>query len=332
MFVYYAKFNINSNVEELKKDKSKLENILGELAHELDTKPQEYVFENEISYYVNQDEFDENGNEIKKKILEIDTYRFINTKRLKEDHGDIIIGDLMREKPDTIKIYNNKTQKIETSGISRRVFSTTFIFDLRSEIIAFTERQGMGKNQFIKAFEELTKTILEDKAIKIILKQNSENFEERVRELTRVNQINVEIISPNFVDKELDEIEKEAKEIGEKMDEQNITKMEYYIETSEENNKGIDLEGEYAKEVLHKFSVMGFLGYSKAVITGFIGKHAKTVKSEKDTPLVTSISYEDRENTEYFKDHVLNAITGEAIKQTVKNQKNSTKVQKKSDS
>lgn len=318
--VYYAKFNINSNLEELKKDKGNLEELLSTFANEIDTKHNVYKFIQENEYTISQDEVDEDGNEVKKKVTEIETYRFIKIKRLKEKHGNIIMGELMREKPDSIKIYNNDTHDIESTGINARAYSTSFLFDLKSETIAFTERLGIGRNQFIKAFEELSKAILKDQAVKVILKQNARNFVEQVKELSRVNQIDIEIISPNFVDKELSEIEEEAKKIGEEMDEQNITKMQYYLETSAENDKGIDIEGKYAQETLHKYSIMSVLGYAKAVITGFVGKSPKTIKSEKDAPLVTTISYEDRENEINFKEHVLNAIEREAIKRTIKKQ------------
>lgn len=329
MIVYYAKFNINSNVEEIKKDNKKLESILEDLGHQIDVNSKKYEYIHVNEYYIKLEEVDEEGNEIKRKISEKEVYRFINTKKLEEKHGDVIVGELMREKPDSIDIYDKKTHKIKSSGINERVFSTLFIFDLRSETIAFTERKGIGRKQFINAFEELSKDILKGKAIKVYLKQDPRSFVDKVQELTRVNEIDVEVISPNFVDEELDELEKEAKRIGEEMDEQNITKMQHNLETSVENDEGIDLKGKFAKDVLEKYSVMSILGYAKSKISGFIGKEAKIIKSEEDAPFMTNINYNERDNQTSFKEHVLRGIKQEAGRRAVMNEINKEQKQNK---
>lgn len=321
MYVYYAKFNINSDLKKIKKDSKKLEDILKDLANKINIHSRDYKYIYKYEYSIEQDEVDEYGNVIKKKIVEEEVYRFINTDLIEESHGEVIIGELIREKPDAINVYNDETHEIEETGISKRVFGTYFVFDLQSEVIAFTERRGLGRKQFINAFEKLSFEMLGDKAVKIYLKQDPGSFEKKVKSLTRVNEINVEIISPNFVDKELDEMEAEAKRLGEEMDEQNVTKMQYNIEASNENKKGVDLNGNLAKEILGKFSIMSMLGYAKSKVTGMIGSSNKIINSEKDAPYVTMINHKDREDNTEFKQHVLRGITQEAARKTIESER-----------
>lgn len=316
--VYYAKFNINSDLKKVKEENLIIDLLL-ELAYEMEARSNIYKYIYEYDYTIQEDR---DGEEVETVITVQETYRFLDIKISGTGPLSVITGSLMREKPDKINIYNSEEHKITASGINKRAFSTQFIFDLSSETIVFTERNGLGRKQFIRAFEALAEEILTDYNIKIYLKEDPRGFAKKVKELTRVDEINIEIISPNFVDDDLDSLEKEAKKIGKKMDDQNITKMTYYLETSPKNKEGIDLKGSYAKEAFRNYSIMSTLGYSKGVVKGKIGNQTKNIRSQENAPFTTEIDQKERDNLTIFEQHAKSTISREATQRAVEAEKN----------
>lgn len=198
--MYFSKFNVNSNIDEVYKKEITISEILKDVFHTMDEK-QELI---EKDYYTIQDEKGD-----RHRIEEKTKYKFFN---LHKDQDKMIIGGRL------LKLKDDKVEKltgteIEELIIKDRVISITFLFDLKTELIAFTVRKGFGYNQFNEHFQNLINSYFEERHFEIFLENNIDFMKEEVKKFQWIGKVEATIIPPNSNDdaiKELLDIEVKA--------------------------------------------------------------------------------------------------------------------------
>jgi len=319
--VYYAKFNINSDLKDLK-EKGKLEEVLRQFLKNLQKKYKDFNYEKEIQY---KEEDPKSGEKVIRTYTDI--YHVSQLEEVIKNEQVFLRGNIVREHPKKIEKFDKEKDALIDTGIEKVAFEAPFVFHLPTETIAFTERQSFGKNQIIEALENIFEQVLDEYSIAIYLREDTRLFVDRLKELEKIEYFEVELVSPNFCEEEMDALKEEAREIGKKMDEEGITKKVTSLESKNKESNGIKKDGKIFKGNLREYEVMSSLGYAKSQVKGEVNNQEVSWTSEEMAPITTEISPEERDSWADFIKHVFSKVRNLAVQNTLEQNKDSSQIE-----
>ena len=135
----------------------------------------------------------ENAQEIK---LKHSTISFTDINRLNIDGNITIIGHVTNSKKERLR-YKDGTKTFVASTEHEVANSAMFIYDLKSEILAFTTASKISVNSFIDYFTNLLSN--DDKVGKVIIKLIPENYDiiKEIKSVEKITYIKFSLIHPN---------------------------------------------------------------------------------------------------------------------------------------
>lgn len=317
--VYYAKFNVNSDLIDLK-EKGKLQEVLNKFVKDLKQNYKNFNYKKEIQY---KEEDPKSGEEVIKTYTDI--YHVSQLEEVIENEQVFLLGYVVRENPRKIEVFDKGKDEVKNANINQIAHKTAFVFHLPTETIAFTERQSLGRNQIMEALEQIFEQALEEYSVAIYLKEDTRLFIDRLKELKKIEYFEVELVSPNFCEDEMDALREEAREIGNKMDKEGITKKVTSLESKNKEGSGIKTDGEIFKDNLREYEVMSSLGYAKSQVKGKVNSQEVSWTSEEMAPITTEISAEERDNWTDFIKHVFSKVRSLAVQKTLEQNEDSSK-------
>jgi hypothetical protein len=313
--LYYAKVNINSHIHEIRNKRGSIEGVLKHIYKNLNDKT-EYVKE-EINRFRN----DSDEIEI---IEKAETYNFSKLEFVNEGNSYYISGELVRRYPIKAEEFDEKTRKSRPVVYNNHSVSTFFLFDLKSEIVVFFERNKLGYKQFIEGFKGLLEEHIPDIGFEIFLETDKFTIRERIKMIHKVHKIKSIIIPPNANEEALEELyDKEA----EQMAEGNIHRRTTLFESHKRNEKGLDIHSKVVSSELDISEAYISKGYGKLKVEGE-NKDGMEVhyNSDEDSPFHTTITESQKKDRNAFKEAALKGIIifiGKVTVDQVKKQGNS---------
>ncbi len=168
--MYFAKFNLSSNIHQVYRDKDLKMSIL-----------------RKIIGLVTQDKSI-------KDTYGID-YKFCNLDKSADDM--YIAGRLVKIYKGEVETYNPDKDSTTSTPQDNLANSITFYFDVLHEEIAFCSKRGFSNSDFIDKFRLLIETFVPDLEFEIILEQNFSEFESIVNSIDKVLKAKLTLIPPN---------------------------------------------------------------------------------------------------------------------------------------
>ncbi len=256
--VYFAKFNINSEIYDVYSGKKELKSLL-----------------NKIYVGLNEDiELSESTG----------TFKFTS---LNKENNLVVNGRLVFYGPGTHTSYDPEKGDIEEYLDEHKARYIVFSFDIENEIVGFVPQFGFGHNQFLKRFGALVEGCADIGEVQLYLESDIESFEERIKHLKRVSEINVELIPPN---NDREDFKALFGSEAEELEETGATK--FFFKLTASSKKKIKTTSAYVKRLIKGVG----LGYGKMTVYGENTSHDKvTIKSMDDTPYLRPIA--DSEKT-----------------------------------
>lgn len=178
--VYFAKVNINKDIYKVYDKKISIDTILSNLMDK-DWQSCQY------SYYIK--EKDEVGNNKQETIKFISIDKFYDERYL--------LGRLIKIYKDDIQLYDETKDDIEDLPQKDLARSVAFYFDLKSETVAFVNKQKLSYKQFVELFEKLINLIYGEDMFVVILKKNAVEFRKRINLLESISKVEINLIPPN---------------------------------------------------------------------------------------------------------------------------------------
>ena len=304
--LYFAKFNINSNINEI--DDGKIKEILQKLYVAIDDKV-DYVKEIPTRYT------DEDG-EVQVSFRE-EKYNFSQIE--KDDGTKVITGWLVRRMPMHIEEFDTKERVSTPTVLDNTSASTMFYIDCEKEIITFTTRLRLGYTQIMEAFEQLFGIYIGDVGFKIFLLKNPFSIDETLERMKKVHKITTTLIPPNAANRAA--LQALLEEKSEELRDANVTTETTIWETDKKNENGINKSSSRFKNLINLIKAFAEKGYGKTEIEGenSIG-NIIDFDSDKDAPYVENVSDANKEDRATII-HVSNqGIQKLVIKNTLDNQ------------
>lgn len=307
--LHYAKVNINSNIYEVYNNKEvSIEGIMKELFDSI----------NDTEEYLNIDsrEFIDGEGELRKIELR-EIYNFSELEKELDVNKMYIFGKLVRRYPIYTEEFDEATRTSRRVVLENNSISTLFYFDLRSEIIVFSERQKLGSKQFIEAFENLLDICHEKVGFELFLLKDPYSMKERLERAHKITKIKATVIPPNVNEEALEDLyNKEVQD----MEEANITKKTSLFEVHEKSAKGINVKAKLVQQVMDSNEAYGKYakGYGKLEVEG---EHSDGTPfkfdSDEDSPYQTQLPEREKGNFEKFKEYCQKGITIFLAKKTI---------------
>ncbi|MGH4051264.1 MAG: hypothetical protein ACREVX_07910 [Clostridium sp.] len=290
--MYFAKFNVNSKVPDVRRGKTTFDKILDELFKKID----DNTTYNYRAY--NNVKQDDNTYE---KVMYIDD-RYIFSELEKNYEEKYIMGKLIRRYNIHGEAYDEESKKsIKTTHENSS--SILFFFDIRKEIIAFCTRGNFGYNQFNRAIKGLAEEYLPEMEFEVYLQKNIYSIEDELKKFKRINKISANIIPPNSNGNDLEALERRDVE---KLGQAGVTKKQVSYYASSKNDYGIDTEADFIQSTFLQCSI----GYGDFVTEGINHKNEKYVfKSNEGALLERVIKDEEKDDTKIFKERAVIFIT-----------------------
>ena len=282
--MYLAKVNLTSAIFDVYESKLNIMDV---------TKSIYDQFDNKTTYKVtaNQKYIDEYGN--RKRFNQVSTYQLVE---IKKEQNMIITGKVVRT-------FLRPTEKIDEKGHLLSTYNEEkvgiyFYYDVKNEMIAFSERQSFGYNQFINAFTYMINQNREKNRFEIFLQKDNDLLQEKIRGFQAVHTVKATLIPPNSIDDDLRELQEVfGLRYMEECHDANANKLK--IEMSVDDPKSsLKMESKYMKDIYTAVS----RGYGDLTTIG-VGKDGKKriIKSNTDAAL-TKIVDEKLLEPEYNKE------------------------------
>jgi len=284
--LYYSKINVNSNIFSVYEGEISIQDIMNSVYKSLDDK-KEYK-KTEIS------EFYDKENRQMRSVELTEIYNFSELNKSKVNDKKFITGKLVRRYPVFSEKFDEKSRVSKPVVLDDNSISTSFYFDLESEIICFFVRNKFGYKQFNHAFQNLLDTHIVDVGFEVILLTDPYKAQERLKMLHKVRKIKSTIIPPNANEEALQELYDRNTE---QLKQGNITRQTSIFESNKKSEKGLNVHSPVVKETLEVSEVYMQKGYGKLEVEGE-SKDGTTFRydSEKDSPYNTSIAEDDKDD------------------------------------
>ena len=290
--MYFAKFNVNSKVPDVRRGKTTFDEILDELFEKID--------DNTTYNYRVYNKIKQEDNTYK-DVLFIDD-RYIFSELEKSNNEKYIMGKLIRRYNIPGEVYDEESKK-SIKTIHENSSSILFFFDIRKEMIAFCTRNNFGYNQFNRAIKGLAEEYLPNMEFEVYLQKNIFSIEEEMKKFKRINRISANIIPPNANGDDLQALER--REI-ENLGQAGVTKKHVVYSASLKNDYGIDTEADFIQSTFLQCSI----GYGDFVTVGINHKDEEYVfKSNDEALLERSIKDEEKDDKKIFKERAVIFIT-----------------------
>lgn len=236
--MYLAKVNLTDRIFDVYEKKLNLTDVKRTMYAEINE-------DKKYSTTYNSKYKDAMGNLI--KVVQHSKYRF---KELSKIENNIITGKMVRT-------FNKPTEKIGGDGKVYQAFneenvSIYFYFDCNNELIAFSERQSFGYNQFMTAFNFILNQNSEGYKFEIFLQKDTDVLQEKIRSLKTIRSIRATLIPPNSNDEDLEEFRRSLQYIQD-CQETNANKLKLEMSTSD-NKHSLKIESRYMQDVFKAVS------------------------------------------------------------------------------
>lgn len=251
--LYFAKVNINSNINEI--SKQEVQCILERLFTAIDDGV-DHVKEIPFRYTNENDEVHSGTREERYNFSQID----------KDEETKIITGWLVRRMPTHIEEFDDEERVSVPTTYDNTSASTMFYFNCKEEIITFTTRGRLGYLQIMEAFESLFGTYIEDVSFKIYLIKNPYDIDETLRRMKKVRKITTTLIPPNAANRAA--LEALFEEKAEQLKDANVTTEKIIWETDKKNKNGLNKVSKRFMDLIDLIKAFAEKGYGSTELEG----------------------------------------------------------------
>ena len=277
--MYLAKINLTEGIFDVYDNKLNLDDVKQTIYDELDEKK---TFSTSSSYKYR----DSYGNT--RRMPQLSKY---SVKELTKFDNGVITGKLVRT-------FNKPTERINEYGkvlqsSHEETVSIYFYLDSKQEMIAFSDRQSFGYNQFMTAFAFILSKNTKKYKFEIFLQKDKGILEDKIRALKSIRNIKATLIPPNSNDKDLEEFRNSLQYMQDCRD-TNANKFKMEMLTTDDRNS-LKIDSKYMQDIFTAVSK----GYGEVNTTG-INQNGKrqTISSNQDAA-VTRIIDDNLTEQEY---------------------------------
>lgn len=277
--MYLAKINLTSGIFDVYDSKLRIDDVLKLIYDELDE-------QKKYSSTSNSKYRDSMGNV--KKFRQASTYQL---KELEKSDDFLITGKMVRN-------FIKPTERIADSGRLEPTYneenvSIYFYFDVKNELIAFSERQSFGYNQFTTAFNFLLNQNSRGYRFEIFLQKDNAVLQEKIKNLKSVQTIKATLIPPNSNEEDLIEFRNSLQYI---QDCKNTNANKMRVEMSVDNcESSLKMESKYMQDIFKAVS----RGYGDITTYGTNQAGRKQIVSSNQDAAYTKVVDENLGKYEY---------------------------------
>lgn len=279
--LYLAKVNLNSSIFEVYNDNLLIDKICDDLYCKIDNA--NICYENKETKKIQ----DSLGNTIRYESTS--SYMFQEICKFKNESNEkIITGKLVRTFVRVSEEYNSVQKKMIDAHNNESV-SIYFYYNVSNELIAFSERQLFGYNQFIRAFTYILNNTIKEYTFEIFLQKDENILQEKMQQLCIINKIKATLIPPNSND---DDLQKLREDFGyiQQLKDINATKMDF-----EYTSDNMNMESKTMQDIMTAVS----RGYGD--VTAFGKNHyGKMQKISSSTDAAYTINISDKLSKDEF--------------------------------
>lgn len=275
-FMYFSKFNINSQIFDVYKEPALQEKILNLVFQRIDS-TEAVEGEDEESKY---------------KFCDI----------IKDYDNFTVAGRLVKIFDGEEQTYDPVEDTVTTIWQQDKAESCTFCFDLKTEQIAFIIRRGLKYRQFNKYFKLLIEKHFPEDAFEVYLENNVGELKKKISAMQRILSIESTIIPPNANEAEYDLL------FGATRDEIRKSGATLYrqgLEITAKSKKSIMINNGLVNRMFYAISK----GYGELVAKGRDRDNTPiTIKSDEDAPYVAAIPEQEKDSLTAFRERALPEI------------------------
>lgn len=304
--LYFAKFNINSNINEISDDD--ITYILNKLYNSIDDK-KDYKKDVPVRYRDEEGETQYTFNTERYNFSQID----------KDDETKSITGWIVRRMPTHTEEFDEEDRVSIPTVLDNTSASTMFYINFEEEIITFTTKGRFGYLQIMDSFEKLFEIYLEDISFKIYLIKNPFDIDEALDRMKVVHKITTTLIPPNAANRSA--LEQLFEEKTAEFKDTNITSETTTWETDKKNKKGINKSSERFKNFISIIKAFAQRGYGSTEMEGTNSEGTQIeFDFDKDAPYVEFISDDNKDDRTTIIKVSNQGISKLAAKRTLDNQ------------
>ena len=277
--MYLAKINLTSGIFDVYDKKISIDEVTKSVYENLNEE-HKYSMSSNTAYK------DSLGN--RRKFRQNSTFQL---KELRKMEDMLITGKMVRtfRRPTE---YINENDKISTKYNVETV-SIYFYFDVKNELIAFSERQSFGYNQFTTAFNFLLNLNKNGYKFEIFLQKNNSLLQEKIMQLKKVETIKATLIPPNSNEEDLIEFRNSLQYIEDcKTTNANKLKIEMSVDNKDNSLK---MESKYMQDIFKAVS----RGYGDITTIGTNQAGRKQIISSNQDAALTRVIDENLGEYEY---------------------------------
>ncbi len=277
--MYLAKVNLTTGIFDVYDEKLKIGDVTKLIYDEMDVS-NEYKTQTRAAFR------DPYGN--KKREFQRSVYQF---SELNKQDDMVVTGRLVRtfDKPTE---YINPAGKV-SKKINQESASIYFYFDTKNELIAFSERQSFGYNQFTRAFNYLLNLNSKGYRFEIFLQKDKEVLQEKIRGLKQVKNVKATLIPPNSNEVDMQEIRKAFPYIDD-CKSVNANRIKIEMSVDDEINS-LKMEAKYMQGILKAVT----LGYGDVTTLGINNDGKKQIISSNQDAALTRVINENLNQYDY---------------------------------
>ena len=235
--MYLAKVNLTKGIFDVYDQKINIDTVISEIYNKL---TDSVVYNTSANYNYR----DSMGN--RKKMLQKSQYGITEL----EKHEDFIItGKVLRtyDKP-AEEVVNGKVKEI----FAQENVSIYFYFDVKNELIAFSERQSFGYNQFMRAFEHILNKGMKGYKFEIFLQKDNDVLQQKLDELVIISAFKATLIPPNSNEDDLQMLRENLQYIAD-CKETNANKVKIEMQSIDANTS-LKRESRYMQDIMKAVS------------------------------------------------------------------------------
>lgn len=208
-----------------------------------------------------------------------------------EKHEDFIItGKVLRtyDKP-AEEVVNGKVKEI----FAQENVSIYFYFDVKNELIAFSERQSFGYNQFMRAFEHILNKGMKGYKFEIFLQKDNDVLQQKLDELVIISAFKATLIPPNSNEDDLQMLRENLQYIAD-CKETNANKVKIEMQSIDANTS-LKRESRYMQDIMKAVSK----GYGDITTYGIAQNGKRRIISSNTDAALTRVIDENMGKKSY---------------------------------
>lgn len=276
--MYLAKVNLTKGIFDVYDQKINIDTVISEIYNKL---TDSVVYNTSANYNYR----DSMGN--RKKMLQKSQYGITEL----EKHEDFIItGKVLRtyDKP-AEEVVNGKVKEI----FAQENVSIYFYFDVKNELIAFSERQSFGYNQFMRAFEHILNKGMKGYKFEIFLQKDNDVLQQKLDELVIISAFKATLIPPNSNEDDLQMLRENLQYIAD-CKETNANKVKIEMQSIDANTS-LKRESRYMQDIMKAVSK----GYGDITTYGIAQNGKRRIISSNTDAALTRVIDENMGKKSY---------------------------------